>query len=545
MGSTRFICLVILLALVPPASAENWQQLYNQALRDLESARWQDAIARLQEAVKQQPVSGQLLTGEKGENLRYFPYYLLGKANFHLGRYAEAADFFTREAGQPNVPTKLAQDIDGYQQQIRAALAAEKQAEFNRALEKAEAARLKQDYTEAAAQLERARQLNNAEFKARGLDWLLANIRKSEKKLADESRFRLLLDQAEEKEQQGALQTASSILDDADRLIPGRADVAQIRARIQQREQSYTRLKEAAANDEKEGRLASAVDKLRQAAQADAERFTADGLPGRLADLAASVSREAEIQQLLLRGGQAFKAGNYPEAIAEYEKVIQKDPNNRLAVLQKRRSESLQLINQAQKLIKTGASNDALAAFNRSYYLDRYNGELIYEKMRPHVPTRSERQGEVRLQWLELMRQANPERFKRENASLSAGSQSDRQRQPQRQAAPKPNPDEGKEKAQQDAVFAAMQRSPEEAVRLLERLRATRGKSDADLESWTGVAYARLSLLTLDPEQKKRLRAKASEHFRVALRLDPQRELNPRLVPPQIQQIFSEVQKGE
>lgn len=538
------IILLVLLLLVSAAFAQNWQQLYDQALRDLEAARWEDAISKLREAVKQQPVSGRPVPGGQGQTLRYFPYYLLGKAHFHLGRYPEANDFFARESGQAGVPEKLVQDIESYQRQIQAVLE-RKQQEFNGAVEQARAARLKGAFGEAAGELERARQIDPAEFKAKGLEQTLSSVRQSEKKQAEENRFRLLVNQAAEKERQNSLAEAASILDEADRLSPGRVEVKEVRARIKKREESYTSLKAAAENDEKERRLAAAVDKLRLAAEAHPERFISDGLSGKLAQLAASISRQAEIQQELIDAGQALREGSYRQAVDRYEKVLEKDPGNPVAVEQKRRAQALYLIEQGQELIQDRAFEDALAAFSLSYDLDQDNGERIYERMKPQVQSLRRQDAELRREWLELMSEADPGRFKRENPRVSATGS--RQRPRPRPTVTKPNPPAGQsEDAEQKAVLAAIQGPPEEAVRLLEKLKSTRGQTNAELESWTGVAYARQSLLTADPAQKQRLRAKASEHFKLARRMDPDHELNPSLVAPHIQQIFREAgRQGE
>jgi len=543
--TTSFTLLTILLLVVSPVFAQTWQQLYDQALRDLEAGRWEDAITRLEGAVKQQPASGQSITGGQGQVLRYYPYYLLGKAHFHLGRYPEAEHFFARESRQPNLPARLAQEISGYQQQMQPALA-KIQADFNRALEQGQAARAKGALAEAAAQLERARQLNSIEFKARGMDLLLASVRQSEKKRADENRFRLLIQQAEEKEKQDAFQEAFTLLDQAAGVIPGQPEVDRIRTRLAERERTYNRLKEEAANDEREGRLAEAVNKLTQASELAPQLFVRDRLPERLTQIAASISRQAEIQQLLLAAARAFQQGDYAMAITAYDSVLQKDPANSVAVEQRERAESRQLISQAENLIRDRAFEDALAAFSLAFDLDNENGVVIYDRMRPHVQA-IRRQNELRGEWLELMREADPDRFKKENPGASATAQSQPRRQSPAAAKPleKPRVDAEIEESQQKAVSAAIQGPPEEAVRLLERVKATRGKSDAELESWTGVAYARLSLLTSDPEERKRLQVKASEHFKLALRMDPQHELNPRLVAPQIQRIFSEAHQQE
>ncbi|HXK58878.1 MAG TPA: hypothetical protein PLP42_03195 [Acidobacteriota bacterium] len=537
--------LVIVLLLGSPVLAESWQELYDQALEDLKSAHWEQAITKLREAVRQQPQSGRTITGKQGEPIGYFPYYLLGKAYFHLGKYSQAAAFFEREAGRAGLPDRVAREIAVYRQQIRELLG-RGAPEFNRALKEAEEARLRNAFGEAAAKLERARELDAGEFQRRGLESLLANLRRAEKEQVEENRFRRLLTQAEEKEERGALQDALLLLQEADRVIAGRVEVDHIRQRIKERRENYARLKQAAMADEAEGRLALAVDKLQQAAEADPERFFAEGLSKKLTEVAAAITRQAQIEQLLVSAARAFSEKDYLRAIADYEKVLAKDPTHRVAGEQKRRAESLQLLEQAEGLIEDNAFEDALAAFNLSYDLDPENGALIYEKMRPHLQALSRQPIEVRDEWLQLMNDADTERFSREDPRVPQPPRPSRPRQSPAAAVTKPKPNNSQnEKAQQEAVFAAIQGPPEQAVRLLEKLRAAGGKSSAELEGWTGVAYARLSLLTSDPEQREKLQAKASQHFKLALRMDPDLELNPRLVAPHIQKLFSEVRQKE
>jgi hypothetical protein len=142
------------------------------------------------------------------------------------------------------------------------------------------------------------------------------------------------------------------------------------------------------------------------------------------------------------------------------------------------------------------------------------------------------------------MRDADPERFRRERTEQAAQTRPNPVPRPPSQPPAPPATTDGQEEAQRKAIAAALQGTPQEAIRMLEDLRATRA-GDAELEGWTGVAYARFSLLTPDPEQRMRFRLIAKEHFRLALKLDPQHRLNPRLVAPQIQEIFSEARQAE
>jgi len=50
-------------------------------------------------------------------------------------------------------------------------------------------------------------------------------------------------------------------------------------------------------------------------------------------------------------------------------------------------------------------------------------------------------------------------------------------------------------------------------------------------------------LTTADPKRKEELQARATQHFRRALDLDPRHRLNSRLVPPRILRLFAEARR--
>ncbi len=88
--------LVMILAIVLLASAggmrgERWYKLYDQAKDDIDHQRWESAIRKLQQAVAQNAGPGASVRGEGTKRMAYFPYFLMGKAYYHLGRYDEAA----------------------------------------------------------------------------------------------------------------------------------------------------------------------------------------------------------------------------------------------------------------------------------------------------------------------------------------------------------------------------------------------------------------------------------------------------------------------
>ncbi|RPI27146.1 MAG: hypothetical protein EHM61_09420 [Acidobacteria bacterium] len=531
-----FAAVLVLILAVDTAVAEKWFSLYNKALYDLEAGRWQPAIAKLQEAVKQNPKSGQSMRVEANRTVRYFPYFLLGKAHFHLRQYEEASKYFAQER-QHLLPGKLTSEIAGYQQEIRTRSERKRLNDFNQLVAEAESARKAGSPGSAAEQLQKAQKLDGAEFERRGLGKALIDLREAERKqLAaqekqkTEAEFQSLVNQAAEKEKQGSVGEAAALLERAETLASARPEVTELKARIKGREDRYLSLNQEAAVDEREGRLDEALAKLKEAAQLLPERAKADKMAEAIEDLA----RRAEIAGLLNAGTQAIGSRDYRQATEIYDRVLVLDKTNATAHEQKARARSLTLVTRASELAQERSFAEALDAFELALATYAKHGELVYDEMRPHLRNLAPRRGGLLDDWLAVMRTADPSRSDKERL----GRQASGRRPTTRVSQPAP------EETPVDAL-TALQVHPEEAVRILERLRATRKTGNAELESWTGVAYARLSLLSTDAARKERLRETAQQHFRLARQLNPGYRPNPRLVPPQIMRLFDSAGQAE
>jgi len=437
----RCLLLFTIVLLASPGSAlgERWYKLYDQAKDDIDHQRWESAIRKLRQAVAQRADSGASVRGEGTKRMAYFPYFLMGKAYYHLGRYDEAAKFFRQEA-HGNVPGRIATEIAVYGNYLQAIDEDRKRlAEFTQIVERAQAFRTRGEFREAAETLRRARLHHPAEFERRNLSRNIEEVlnldrsRVEEKARRDrETKFMALVQDASQREKQGRLRDAGQLLLEADSLIPGRSEVATLRKRVKDREERYAQLKQSALTDQIEGKLPQALQALKQAGEADPERYNADKLAG----LAASIGRQVEIEN---------------EIRARTKK---------LAAAQAKRQDDRGPISGSQ---------------------------------RPVARNRREA--------VQAVSEPNRETVRR-------------------------------------AVLAAYQGSPEEAVRMLEKLQSDSRTRSAELESSMGIAYARLSFLTVNPSDSERFREKAAEHFKLALALDPRHKLNSRLVAPQILDLF-------
>ncbi|MFB3902119.1 MAG: hypothetical protein ACE15E_01590 [Acidobacteriota bacterium] len=516
--------------------AERWYTLYSQAIRDLEAGRYEVAITRLETAISQNPKSGSSIRADATTTVRYFPYFLLGKAYFHAHKYEEAMKSFAQES-RSNVPEKLAAAILYYQQEIRSIQDRARGDEFNRAVAASEVANKEGAFVHAAEQLEKARQIDQAEFEKRGLAKVLATVRESEKqRVADAERqkteaiFLDLVRQASEKEKRGAVTETAELLQKADQLIPRRAEVEELRRRVKDREDKYAQAKEAASAALAAGRMADAVGFLKQAEQAHPDKYQAE----KLVAWADSLARQAEIRERLNAAAGALDQGQYGQAIGHFDKVLEADPENMTAKTQKSRAQFLGLLAQGDDLAKAGSFAEALQVFQDAQTQHPAQGPEVYERMQAHLAPLRAARSPLRNDWLELMRNSDPDRFAAENRAVAASRRHSRRVRP---AAPTPEVDIRRD------VLASLKVEPQEAVQMLEKVRATEKRDSAELESWTGVAYARLSFLTADPRRKEELRVKATQHFRRALKLDPQHRLNSRLVPPRILQLFADARQ--
>ncbi|HXK62549.1 MAG TPA: hypothetical protein PLP42_21905 [Acidobacteriota bacterium] len=171
---------IVWFGLAATLSAEPWYILFDQAQRDLSQQRWQEAIVKLQQAIEQNPSSGYVTRGKETEQLAYFPYFLLGKAYYHLGRYDEASQYFKQEAGSH--PTgRIATEIGLYLSYLRA-IQADRQrvSEFDRFVERAQVLRAKGLFQEASQALKQARHFHASEFERRNLGPLLTELQKAQ-----------------------------------------------------------------------------------------------------------------------------------------------------------------------------------------------------------------------------------------------------------------------------------------------------------------------------------------------------------------------------
>ena len=430
----------VLVVSMATVRAERWYKLYDQAKDDINHQRWESAIQNLQQAVAQQPDSGASVRGEGTKRMAYFPYFLMGKANYHLGHYDEAARFFKQET-RKGLTGRVATEMSLYQNYLRAIDEDRKRlAEFNQVVDQAHAARARGAFVEAADDLRRARTIHPAEFDRQNLGRMVDELATLEKNRVEEqtrrereTRFAALIEDASVHEKQGQLRDARQSLAEADRLISGRSEVMALRKRLKDREDRYLQLKQSALAQQIDGKLAQALQSLKQAADADLERFNSDKLAG----VAASISRQIEIQNEIRARAQT------------------------VAAVQTTRTE-----------------------------------DQIPKSRNPKPAPRSRSQA--------IQRVSVPD--------------SDAMRR---------------------ALVAAYEGPPDQAIRMLQEVQANSRTHNAEVESSIGIAYARLSFLTVNQTESERLREKATQHFRLALALDPGRKLNARLVAPQIIDLFA------
>jgi len=293
-----FIAFVLLLS---PGSVlgERWYKLYDQAKDDIDRQRWELAIQRLQQAVGQNPDSGASVRGEGTKRMDYFPYFLMGKAYYHLGRYDLAQKLFGQEE-QSNPSGRIATEIAVYRTYLRAIDEDRKRlAEFNQVVERAETFRARGEFLDAADTLRRARLSHPAEFERRSLARVVEELLNRERNRVEEqarrereATFTALVQDASQREKQGRLRAARLLLQEADRLISNRSELVALKKRIKDREDRYAELKEAASKDQMEGKLPQALLALKQAGEADPDRYSSDKLAG----LAASITRQVEIE---------------------------------------------------------------------------------------------------------------------------------------------------------------------------------------------------------------------------------------------------------
>jgi len=433
------ILTIVLLVSAGSARGERWYKLYDQAQDDMDQQRWESAIHKLQQAVAQKADSGASVRGEGTKRMAYFPYFLMGKAYYHLGRYDEADLFFRREA-RVRLPSRVATEIAVYHTYLRAIDEDRKRvAQFNQMIERAQALRAQGAFVQAADILRGARDYHPGEFQRRNLGGTVDELMNLDRTRVEEqarrereTKFAALMQTASQLEKQGRLRDAGQQLLEADRLVSGRTEVAALKKRIKDRQDQYAQLKQAALSNQIDGKLTQALQALKQAGEADPERFNSD----KLASLVRSLTRQIEI-----------------------EKDVQR--SRTVAAVESKRQEA--------RVPRT--RNQKPAARNR-----RDAVHLV------SVPDSA---------------------------------------------------------AARRAVLAAYQGPPEEAVRLLQAVQSNGRTRNAELESSTGIAYARLSFLTVDVSDSERYREKATQHFRLALALDPGHKLNSRLVAPQIMDLFA------
>ena len=155
---------MILLVLAGTAFAQPWYLLYDQARDDIAHQRWESAIIKLERAVAQKADSGISANGKGPARIAYFPYFLMGKAYYHLGQFDLAAGLFNRET-RVGLPGRISTEIDLYQRYLRAINEDRKRlARFNEIVERAKLLRARGAFAEAADTLRRARQYHPAEF---------------------------------------------------------------------------------------------------------------------------------------------------------------------------------------------------------------------------------------------------------------------------------------------------------------------------------------------------------------------------------------------
>ncbi|RPJ54799.1 MAG: hypothetical protein EHM23_28130 [Acidobacteria bacterium] len=316
------------------------------------------------------------------------------------------------------------------------------------------------------------------------------------------------------------------LLQKADQLILNRGEVKALRDRVKEREEKFTIAMRAASAAEREGRIAEAIANLEQAEQAHPEKYRAE----KLATLADSLSRRVEIEERLNAGTAALDQGRFRQAVENYDLVLRADPENMTAKKLRSRALFLQLLARGDELASARSFPDALEAFELARIQDGGQGPEVYERMQRYLPELRAGGSPIRNDWMGVMRDSDPQRFAKARPGVAARRRPD---------PPIERPAVHDEANVRRTVLAAVAAEPHEALQLLKKVSADQKGGNAELESWTGVAYARLSFLTADPKLKEEFRAQATQHFRRALDLDPRHRLDSRLVPPRILELFA------
>jgi len=206
---------MILMVALGTACAEPWYRLYDQAKDDIDHQRWESAVDKLEQAVAQKADSGASVRSEGTKKIAYFPYFLMGKALYHLGRYDVAAKFFSQET-QVGLPNRIATEIGVYQTYLRAIEAERARlAQFNALVGRAQTLRARGAFTEAVEVLRRARECHPAEFERLDLGRTVEQLQNAERARVQKKARRdreaafLALTRPVARNQRGAVQVVS------------------------------------------------------------------------------------------------------------------------------------------------------------------------------------------------------------------------------------------------------------------------------------------------------------------------------------------------
>jgi tetratricopeptide (TPR) repeat protein len=533
--------IVALTLLGVVASAQNnraWSDPYQDAVRLIQGGFYDKAVPLLEAAVKANPKAELNRLVEGVFRIDYLPYYWLGIAYFELHQTEKAQENFQKARNPaPRDKTQLAR-LNDYQAKLQTALAAPKapagNPAFGPALQRAESALEARRFADALAAFDAARNVDGAEYNRRNVQ-----ARRDEAARA----FALQLDEEGRRALGESLSGARAKFQQAEQTYGGLKDTADGLAEVKRRDDQYQQAKAGAERDISGGNFKAARDKLNLARLADREQFMSDNLPAQLntvnsrlnapqaasppapaaalpATAAAAPASSAapavatpgaaspaptavspplasgdESRRLFENGRLLASQFKYAEAEAGYASALQRDPNNLQArdALDKSRSFA-------------GLARDA----------------------------RSSRDAAVVRKKLEEARALDPARFDHEQlnallSSLPAVQGEDPLKPPLR-----------------SALMALLRGDAQASISILQPVsgnQAGSASSGAALHAYLGVAYATRALSSTQPDEQTRLNNDAREQFRLALSLQSDYQLSPRVVSPRIVAMFEQARR--
>ncbi len=339
--------VVVVLAAVPPASADQWYEHYARAEKALLDGDHDTAITELNQALERRGDSGARVRTYGMRVVDYFPYLKLGIAYFSAGEFEAALRAFETEEqlGAVSASDQASGELERFRRRANEALE-NRRADQRRAVNKLvddnlAAAREHQSgarLEEALAAVDRALALapDNPEAVALATTLRQRLVRRDDDRLRDE-RVLQLIGEGERLRADGELVEAAARFRQAVDLAPeSRAHdlLAEVQTEIGKRsattpsDESSTTLLDLADAHLSRGEYETALGLIQQVLAAAPENARAAGLERRLLARIAEVNRVSETAQLLGEARQRLGDGDFEGAIAAANQVLARDRGN-------------------------------------------------------------------------------------------------------------------------------------------------------------------------------------------------------------------------